>query len=447
MSEERSSHWKFSWIGLTAIGIALILHTQVFAQSETWVTKAPMPMPRCCLAVGVIDGILYAVGGVDSGTGAFTGKLEAYDPRTNAWATRAPMPTRRGGAAAAVVDGMLYVIGGHIAAGAVNALDTIEAYDPKTNTWSTKAPMPTPRTSPAAAVVDGIIYVVGGNFNAIYKDPSPTVEAYDPKTNTWSTKVPMPTPRYGPAAATVDRILYVVGGNSPINDYEKTVEAYDPTTNTWTTKASMPTGRSGAAAATLNGIVYAAGGTNRGGLPITWSLSTVEAYNPETNTWSSVPLMPTPRSDLVLGTIENTLYAVGGSRYFPGVSYVPQAVNEAFTPFLPVSIDIKPGEAANTINLKSNGTILVAILSSSSFGATTVDPATVTLAGAPVATLGKGTPMFSFADVNRDGRLDLLLHFRTQDLQLISTSTEAVLKGKTFSGQIIRGIDSIRLVP
>lgn len=44
-------------------------------------------------------------------------------------------------------------------------------------------------------------------------------------------------------------------------------------------------------------------------------------------------------------------------------------------------------------------------------------------------------------------RLDLLLQFRTQDLQLAPAATEAVLKGETFSGQLIRGSDSLRLVP
>jgi hypothetical protein len=123
------------------------------------------------------------------------------------------------------------------------------------------------------------------------------------------------------------------------------------------------------------------------------------------------------------------------------------AVNEAFNPFLPVPIDIKPGDPNNTINLRSRGVLIVAILSTSEFGATTVDPATVKLAGAPVTTHGRNTPMTSVADLNRDGRVDLLLHFRTQDLQLDPTATEAVLKGTTFSGQRIRGVDSIRLVP
>ncbi len=41
-----------------------------------------------------------------------------------------------------------------------------------------------------------------------------------------------------------------------------TVEAYDPTTNTWTTKAPMPTPRSHMAAGVVNDIIYVVGGSD-----------------------------------------------------------------------------------------------------------------------------------------------------------------------------------------
>ncbi|MGD0923031.1 MAG: hypothetical protein ABSA70_14905 [Terriglobia bacterium] len=112
-----------------------------------------------------------------------------------------------------------------------------------------------------------------------------------------------------------------------------------------------------------------------------------------------------------------------------------------------VAIDIKPGVYPNTINLGSNGTVPVAILSSETFDATTVDPVTVTLAGASVKLKGKGTPMSSFEDVNKDGRLDLLVHVTTEALELTATSEEAVLEGKTFSGRRIKGTDTVKIVP
>jgi hypothetical protein len=121
----------------------------------------------------------------------------------------------------------------------------------------------------------------------------------------------------------------------------------------------------------------------------------------------------------------------------------------AFDTVLPdeIAIDIKPGDAANTINLKSGGVVSAAILGSATFDPLTVDPETVTLAGARVATRGRGVPMTSARDVNRDGYPDLLLFFRARDLQLTPASTEAVLYGETFSGQRIRGADSVRIVP
>lgn len=119
----------------------------------------------------------------------------------------------------------------------------------------------------------------------------------------------------------------------------------------------------------------------------------------------------------------------------------------SFMPSTPVSIDIKPGEYPNTINLGSNGVVPVAILSTMIFDATQVDPLTVTLASAPVALKGKGTPMAVIKDVNGDGLLDLLVHVETEALQLSETDTEAILLGMTFGGEHIVGRDSVRIVP
>jgi len=147
----------------------------------------------------------------------------------------------------------------------------------------------------------------------------------------------------------------------------------------------------------------------------------------------------------------------GGGTWFSSSSGLPElgpgstaVTTLAIEPssFVSVNIDIKPGDDKNTINMKSNGTVLVAILSSAEFDATTVDPATVTLAEAHVVTQGKADiPITNIQDVNRDGRVDLVLHFKTQDLQLASDVTEAVLLGETFSGEFIRGVDSVRIVP
>lgn len=111
-----------------------------------------------------------------------------------------------------------------------------------------------------------------------------------------------------------------------------------------------------------------------------------------------------------------------------------------------VSIDIKPGSDPNSINLGSFGNVPVAILSAADFDATTVDPLSVTLAGAGAKLKGKGTPLVSTEDVNGDGLIDLIVHIDTAAFQLSFGDTEAILEAQTYEGLKVRGSDSVRIV-
>lgn len=112
-----------------------------------------------------------------------------------------------------------------------------------------------------------------------------------------------------------------------------------------------------------------------------------------------------------------------------------------------VQIDIKPGSFPNSINVGSGGTIPVAILSTPTFDATTVDPSTVTLESAAVHMKGNGSPQSAAEDVNGDGLPDLVVHISTEALQLSETDTQAMLTGQTYDGVPIIGYDSVRVVP
>lgn len=104
-----------------------------------------------------------------------------------------------------------------------------------------------------------------------------------------------------------------------------------------------------------------------------------------------------------------------------------------------VDIDIKPGGNTNSINLKSKGVVPVALLTTPEFDATTIDPFTVEFAGAkPVK--------WSFKDVDGDGDIDTLFHFKTQELDLDSNNTQATLTGQTFNPSGIIGTDSVNIV-
>jgi hypothetical protein len=410
----------------------------VFAQG-TWSTKAPMPV-AVQPGVGVVSGILYSVGGFTP-TGFGPNSNEAYNPTTDAWTVLAPPPgtsvSPDGGNNVAVVAGIVYMIGGNAQGFCTNAN---VAYNPVTNLWVVKASMPTPRCGAAVVADNGLIYAIGGTntSGSIFYS---TVEVYDPGSDSWAGAAPMPTPRQGPGATVINGIIYVAGGRNPTNI--STLEAYNPSINSWTTGlAPMPTARVAPATGVIGDVMYVVGGVTDIGI-----VGTNEGYDPSANTWSEFAPMPTARDGPNAGVIGGTMYVLGGATS----SSAAITTNEAFSPtvpVIPVMIEIKPPASAPVpVNPNSQGKIPVAILSSSTFNAVTqVDQTSLTFG----ATGDEASLAFCDAsgqDVNGDGLPDLVCHFNTQATGLQTGSSNAVLKGRTVPGAQIEGSEAIVIVP
>ena len=115
-----------------------------------------------------------------------------------------------------------------------------------------------------------------------------------------------------------------------------------------------------------------------------------------------------------------------------------------------MEIDIKPGDENNNINLKSQGVVPVAALTTEQFDAATIDTGTARFAGAAPA-------HWSLEDVDGDGDDDVIFHFRTQELDLSEQSTEATLTAQVISqmtmasttqagGGVVSGTDAVNIV-
>ena len=301
---------------LCSLMVALPNVETVRATEDSWSTLEPMPTARSGLGVAVVDGKIYAI---------VSGINYEYDPSTNSWTTKTPMPTPRSSFGIAVVENKIYVMGG---ANASMFTDANEVYDPATDTWEIKASMPAGgRAELAVNAVNGKIYAIGGFFLGIFWIPSNLTEVYDPVTDTWTTNAEMPTAVYSCTSAVVDNKIYLIENGRSVT-IACLNQIYDTETDTWSYGQSILTRVVDASAVATTGVyapkrIYVIGG----GDLFTYDLNHI--YDPATDTWTTGTAMPTPRQNLGVAVLNDTLYAIGG---YDIDSDTRLAVNEKYTP-------------------------------------------------------------------------------------------------------------------
>jgi len=221
-------------------------------------------------------------------------------PAPQLWVRKQRMPTARFGLTTSVVDGMIYAIGGK------GGLTVVEEYDPITDSWTRKADMPTGRGWITSSVLDGKIYVMGGNTKE-WGTSLATVEMYDPSTDTWTKKADMTTPRDWLASTVINGKIYAMGGDvlsGNVGDVTtlSSVEEYDPETDTWTLITDMRRIRRAFSAVVVDNKIYAIG-----------SFSPYEEmYEPGSAAWVKVSGMPKPRMGAAVSVVDGKIYVFGG---------------------------------------------------------------------------------------------------------------------------------------
>lgn len=152
--------------------------------------------------------------------------------------------------------------------------------------------------------------------------------------------------------------------------------------------------------------------------------------------------MPAGRWLLVL--LDNTAahqvlteFAQGSRMDLPYTIWATTITVPAYTQ---VTLDIKPGDSQNRVNLRAQGVLPVAILTTPTFDARTVAP--LTLGFGPDA-IPEAHARGHWEDVDNDGDVDLMLHFSIPQLGIELTDTEACVFGQTTGGAYILGCDRI----
>ena len=201
-----------------------------------WTTGAPMPTATSTVAVGVIEGQIYVIGGGVLPATCLD-NTQIYDPAANTWSAGAPLPVGTcNGASAAVVNGILYVFGGGTATESVT--NAVWAYNPQTDSWSSMSPMPTAKGCSGTAVENDIVYVVGG-CGENPQDRLTDVESYNPATDTWTEVAPLLVGKSQPSVGLVGTTIVAADGFTESGNTGDN-EGYDATTNSWAPHARSP---------------------------------------------------------------------------------------------------------------------------------------------------------------------------------------------------------------
>ena len=246
------------------------------------------------------------------------------------WKTRTGTGLPRQNGAAGVLNGLLYVAGGDTKpAASFTRTGSTQSYDPSTTTWTTLANMNVPRTLVAGDAAGGKFFVVGGVDTG--GNTSNAVEGYDPSPSCvpdpnqlppvtcpgtippigWTSYQAMNHARSRHRAVAIGTRLYVFGGDDSGGALVALPEVYDADTDSWSDLATMPTPRDDVAVAVLNGLIYVIGGRSQTSAAVT----TVETYNPANNTWTTVAPLPTPLRFQHAAAVAGRIYAAGG---YPG---------------------------------------------------------------------------------------------------------------------------------
>jgi N-acetylneuraminic acid mutarotase len=209
----------------------------------TWSAR---PNPGDHQSAEVWDDQLVLVGGFGWES---EGQVQVFDPSGNRWRTGPPLPTRVGSVATAVINGRLYAAGGiahDTTTGAAWVLDSLGG------NWRAIAPMPRPRNHAAAGTDGERFYLFGGRgpgsgTNNVVANGYDDVQIYDPRTDTWTISdgspgapLPLPQARGGMGKAVwLDGAFWVIGGETDdgpgatsAGTYAR-VDIYEPVTNRW----------------------------------------------------------------------------------------------------------------------------------------------------------------------------------------------------------------------
>jgi len=128
--------------------------------TQNWSTGEDMPTPRSEMSSTLLDGKIYAIGGIRlSGS---TDKVEAYDIENDTWEKLPSLPESLNHSGIASDGNKIYVSGGFTNMRQTNFVNTLYSFDVSERKWSRLADLPDTRAAHFMIYRDGQLHLFGG---------------------------------------------------------------------------------------------------------------------------------------------------------------------------------------------------------------------------------------------------------------------------------------------
>lgn len=189
--------------------------------------------------------------------------------------------------------------------------------------WQKLPDLDQPRSHTPTVVIDDKVYIFGGGGPQFKSLDTSCV--FDPKTQKWDFLNPMPTKRSGTVGCVVDGKAYILGGGFKQANGEfkflTTVEIYDPKTDTWASGPELNQPHDYPGGLVLGEHIYILGGhhpdATKGGPKTDPGFDYCERLNLRTGRWEEIASLPTPRFALSSVTHDGKILAMGGVAFRP----------------------------------------------------------------------------------------------------------------------------------
>ena len=251
--------------------------TEVYSCSKNSLASYPdLPTPLKSHCSVKLNGYIYCMGGgYKNKTFNDVKRLNLKNMSKN-WEEVAPMNTKRKWFGAAVFEDRIIVGGGWYKTG--KRLSSIEAYSSTTNEWKMIASLKQKRTGTKFVVCDGSLFALGGYDGENYLS---SVERLDGIDKEWRESAPMNKARTRFTAVSYGGFIYAIGGKTDDDeDSDSSVEQYDPQTNTWNRLNCLKVARHGHCACVFREKIFVVGGYNELG-----HVNEIECYDPVLKEW------------------------------------------------------------------------------------------------------------------------------------------------------------------